>query len=243
MAVLGVLQRLLAGGGDPNYPNLVGNTALHSAAIFLNTETLCLLLAAGAEPNSINREGHSPLHFFVSQCGFIEAHTGAAIQRLLAAGADPNHRKKNGNYPLQEAALWGEVGVLGLLLDAGAEANTQGVYGYTALHLAVTRAGLEMVLLLLQNGARVDIKDDVGDTVIDVARASDNAPILALLQAAGRSTVKVRGGGRLALTLCRRHSKHMLLYFPDASSQTDPGARCPGRSQRLGAVLWRGYGA
>jgi ankyrin repeat protein len=64
-----------------------------------------------------------------------------------------------------------------------ARTNTlTGRQGQTPLFLAAEAGRTDVVQYLLDHGARVDVKDDMGRTPIDVARAK---PIVDLLRGAG----------------------------------------------------------
>ena len=59
-------------------------------------------------------------------------------------------------------------------LRYGVDINAQTVFGYTALHSAVSDKSDEIVLFLLDNGADASIKDDFGDTSFDKANTNNN---------------------------------------------------------------------
>lgn len=79
-----------------------------------------------------------------------------------------------GDTPLHVAAIWGDVGVGRLLLDAGADPNVQGEYGNTPLHEAVEQQQYEFVKLLLARGASKRVQNDDGLTPGDLANKSDD---------------------------------------------------------------------
>jgi uncharacterized protein len=56
-----------------------------------------------------------------------------------------------------------------LLLEAGAEINSQNYYGETALMWAAASGPPEIMELLLQQGARLDLRDNQGSNVHDWA--------------------------------------------------------------------------
>jgi hypothetical protein len=53
----------LKAGGDPNYQNCAGVTALQRTSILGYVEETKILLKAGANPNLCNKYGQTPLHF------------------------------------------------------------------------------------------------------------------------------------------------------------------------------------
>ena len=59
-------------------------------------------------------------------------------------------------------------------LRYGVDINAQTVFGYTALHSAVSDRSDDIVLFLLDNGADASIKDDFGDTSFDKVNIHNN---------------------------------------------------------------------
>ena len=108
----------------------------------------------------------------------------AAVKILLAAGADPKLTQPNGTNALIMAGGVGRgLGVFAkdvgtesdlrqtavLLLDRGVDVNATTTDGTTALHLAA-QAGMDsVVLLLVERGAKLDMKDKRGRLPVDVA--------------------------------------------------------------------------
>jgi uncharacterized protein len=105
----------------------------------------------------------------------------AAMKLLVAKGADPNISSEEGVTPLMAAAGlgWGanaSRNVPGAWLDAvryclelGADVNAKDIYNYTALHGAAYRGDNDMVKLLADKGARLDVRSKRGQTVTDMA--------------------------------------------------------------------------
>ena len=71
------------------------------------------------------------------------------------------------------------------LLDAGADINARdSSFGRAPLHSATIVENLPVVRLLLESGADTALRTDAGDQALDIARAADNAELIALLQPA-----------------------------------------------------------
>jgi uncharacterized protein len=179
---LQVARRLLAMGADPNVqlnmhrPGRGGNqgrftddllttgaTPLLRAALAHDREAVELLLANGAEVDIPNVMGVTPL--------------------MAAAGIGLGARDTRGSYgsDAQDRAL----AVLPLLLAAGADINRRVAdtssrtaiiarpssmtnrQGQTAIFGAINWGWTRVVKFLLDNGARIDVKDDAGRTVLD----------------------------------------------------------------------------
>jgi ankyrin repeat protein len=74
---------------------------------------------------------------------------------LLKAGASPATTPS----PLPGAAHKGDLVIVRRLLDAGADPNAFGPYGYAAIHAACIFGNLSIIRLLLARGARMDLRD------------------------------------------------------------------------------------
>ncbi len=102
-----------------------------------------------------------------------------AVRQELAAGVDvdvvnaPAENGDGGNTALWFAAQgsWPNgVDVARVLIEAGADVNKPCEHGRTALHMAAAWGHVDVVQLLLENGANPTIIDDHGMTPPDVAR-------------------------------------------------------------------------
>src|SRR5580698_5246757 len=105
---------------------------LMNAAIRGDLKTMESLLSAGVDPNLPLRDGQSPLSF-----AMLGGQT-QVIELLLAWHADPNvpmnRRYESSDTPLQFAAQSGNLRMATILIAGGAQINTKGPKGRTALH-------------------------------------------------------------------------------------------------------------
>lgn len=91
------------------------------------------------------------------------------LQAILDHGANPN--ASDGFTPLMMASAYGFTGSIRTLIAHGALVNKRGVYGYTALQMAIHGGHPELTVpLLLANGADPDTCDEDGDTAVADAR-------------------------------------------------------------------------
>ena len=153
---------------------------LRTAALRGDAEGVRRALAGGADVNAKAPDGHTPL-LDAAREGHAEV-----VAILLAAGADPrvvDHLMKA--TPAHKAGYMGHAAVMRLLVEhGGLELDAQGPYnGYTALHDAVWHGHTETVRVLLEAGARTDLRGLDGRTPLEMAREYGYAEIAALLAA------------------------------------------------------------
>jgi len=89
----------------PSHGNIVGQTALHIAALWGSVETMEVILNAGADPNIQNRMKMTPLHCAIRgtfQC-FRETHPHRlrCVRLLLETGADVELRDASGRNAME----------------------------------------------------------------------------------------------------------------------------------------------
>ncbi|KAM9391205.1 ankyrin repeat and sterile alpha motif domain-containing protein 1B-like, partial [Salvelinus alpinus] len=107
-----VVSILLQELTDPTMRNSRDETPLDLAALYGRLQVVCMLVTA--HPNLMSSHGtrlHTPLH--------LAARNGhhSAVHTLLEAGMDVNSQTENGSA-LHEAALYGKMDVVRLLLDS-----------------------------------------------------------------------------------------------------------------------------
>ncbi|XP_078526494.1 ankyrin repeat domain-containing protein 27 isoform X2 [Lissotriton helveticus] len=170
--------------GKLNDPSIVtpfsrddrGYTPLHIAAICGQAPFIDLLVSKRAAVNATDYHGSTPLHL-ACQKGFQNV-----TLLLLHYKASTDVQDNNGNTPLHLACTYGHEDCVKALvyydvhscrLDIGNEK------GDTPLHIAARWGYQGIIEVLLQNGARTDIKNRMKETPMQCAL---NPKILSLLE-------------------------------------------------------------
>ncbi len=105
-----------------------------------------------------------------------------AVRGLLARGADPDAAHGDGMTALHWAARHGDVGLVALLLGAGADAETRTrLGGHTPLHVASRSAQEGAATALLEGGADPNAVTTTGATALHFAAGSGAAGAVAAL--------------------------------------------------------------
>lgn len=131
-------------------------SSVHSPSI------LRLLIDAGLRIHDSIDNGHSnALHRFCSNPKLDPE----MIWILINAGASIDAQNDEDLTPLMIAILNGFVSAVMILIDAGASLDlVDRPIGYTALHYAVLFGGSEILNLLIDNGAALNVQDNEGKT-------------------------------------------------------------------------------
>ena len=136
------------------------------------------LLELGAEVNSCIGHKSSPL-LLASQYAYTDV-----MQLLLDHNADVYARDGDGDTALHCAALGGHPGNVHILLKLKLEVNSRNNKGSTPLHLASrcqAEGNTEVVRLLLDCGADVQLRNHRGQTASEVAHEYEQHEIVQLL--------------------------------------------------------------
>ena len=94
---------------------------------------------------------------------------------------DIESRSLFGDGPIHIAATRGDVNKIELWLKCGANINSKGEHGYTALHDAIEQGHKEAVIYLLKYGANPEILNDDGFSAAGLANLLGENEILRLL--------------------------------------------------------------
>ncbi|MGB8506879.1 MAG: ankyrin repeat domain-containing protein [Pyrinomonadaceae bacterium] len=141
-ALLGEKPWFRALFSDPTWVNPAGATAFWRAAQSSDIAAMRLLIAHGADPKIATKSGHTPL--------------------MAAAGVGwASNWSVNAPVPLNEAVEY--------CVELGNDVNAVDSRGYTPLHGSAYIGNNEMVLYLVEKGAKVDVKSKAGDSPADMA--------------------------------------------------------------------------
>jgi len=90
--------------------------------------------------------------------------------------SDVNACGIDGDNALHCIVRWGDLSAANTLIEAGIDVNKAGDLGYTPLHVACMQGNLEMVRLLVANGANLFAMSE-GDTPFSTARLAGHDPL------------------------------------------------------------------
>jgi uncharacterized protein len=167
MTDLDLIKTLLAHGADPNarltkkiplrgqpsfdgrWANMIGATPFWRAAQSDDVTLMRLLKEKGADP--------------------LLSTTGHTTALMVAAGVGWSDGQSHGSQSDAPEALK-------LCLEWGGDVNAANDVGYTALHGAAFRGANEVVKLLVEKGARMDVKNQEGRLPVNMAEGMHIGP-------------------------------------------------------------------
>ena len=107
------------------------------------------------------------------------------IQQLVADGADISEVDERGIWPLLAAVTYGDVEAVALLLKLHADPNQMDQYRYSALHEAASLGYPDVVKLLIDAKANINVRDINDMTPLGYAMTSPSEEVVILLQSVG----------------------------------------------------------
>jgi ankyrin repeat protein len=172
-------ERLLRHPEEINAVDAMGRTPLAWAAARGDSRVVIALLQHGADPNIIDVQLSGPVSNAAAR-----GHT-ICVRLLLEAGADPDDTLPPGvkkGSPLNVAARGAtDVVLLKSLLDFGANPDSCGVDGITALIHAARIDNSSFAVLLLESGADVNVVSTSGSTPLTTAVTHNSHNVLRLI--------------------------------------------------------------
>ncbi len=156
-----VVQGLLQRGFDPNTVNAEGVPALMLAVREPSLKVAELLAAHPDTKTEVRNAKDESVLMLAAFKGYLPL-----VQKLVDNDADVN---KTGWAPLHYAASGGHVPVIAHLLDHSAYIDAESPNGTTPLMMAAMYGSPEAVKHLIQAGADLTIKNQLGLTALDFA--------------------------------------------------------------------------
>ena len=146
--------------------------SFHEAAYTGNTDEVMRALKAGVQPDISDENGQNAL-----MLGAFNGHTG--IVRLLAeAGVSVNVKDNTNRTALIFASTGPFPETVQFLIDNKVEINVfDNIEHFTALMFAASEGQLEVVKILMANGADASLKDIDGDTAETFARQNQHLSV------------------------------------------------------------------
>jgi ankyrin repeat protein len=169
--------------GDINFQNKDGETSLHLAVEYADSDAVINLIKKGANVNIQNKARLTPLHLAVWNKDTEMVHF------LLAARPDLNIQDAEGSTCLHITTYLNDINTVRALISAGAKLNIQDMKGYTALHQAVLKGNTEIIDALIKAGADLNILDYKGESPLEKAAKANNVEALKLLLDAMHDTL------------------------------------------------------
>jgi ankyrin repeat protein len=194
-----VMQILITNGADINAMDNVdkGGTPLHYSVLDNDTviPTL-LLLQAGADVSAIRPyDGNRPLHDATAN------NNTTALVLLVQYGAQLEETNIEHMTALMVAVIYHEIAPMLVLLRMGADVNTLCEDESSLLHQAVYAHHDEMVRILIENGAPLDLIDRYGDTAEQVAEQMDYTDEAVIIREAINLQLQIRQARRDAFAM------------------------------------------
>ena len=206
-------------------------------------------MKSGCSPNSPDAEGRTPLHYAVSK-GHLEV-----AAKLIELGADVDRGDSLGKTPLHYAVERGDISLVNLLLERGATPEVQDSFGKTALHYAIeegnaalvkqfhflknipTREGVypihlaveagrkDIFKLLVELGADLKVKDNLGKTPLHYAVVGGNGEIVEELLNRGAPLSEADKFGKTPVhyAIANRNTEALRLFFSKVDREAFKG--------------------
>ena len=160
-----VAELLLNKGAELEQKNSRGETALAQSALSSRARMCKLLISRGADVNTTYWDGWTPI-VIAARYGNLEI-----VKMLIDAGADKDY---NGGKAIAKTLEFNQLAALKLLLDSGAKPNA-GLVNWSI------KKGKDYIKLMLDHGAKVNLKDGNGETPLVCAAGGKDKSIVKLL--------------------------------------------------------------
>lgn len=236
------LHVLAAHGAALDLPDDAGFTPLMCAYQARRYDTLRQLLRMGADIGCKNNAGQNLVHTAA------EANNGAALEILLAHGGlahlESRCEGQEARTPLHLAVASGAEETVQLLIDAGAQVNTQDEKNITPLQTAAkTKETSQSMILTLVTQGHADINrvhSEDGQTALHIAAAHGDVAAMRLLIDLGADAHQLDSAKRTPLNLAAWMGslEGVRLLMEDIPAEPDANAAAQSRVQALYDALF-----
>ena len=166
-----IFHRLLEEGISPDLQDQCGDTALHRVVYELHSDVSLLVEVL---KHGVNMEIKNNFYQETPLMTAFKVKRPEYVKELLKYGANPNHQisRLRGNTLLHEVCKSGDISMVKVLLNHGADVNGLGMDNRTPLHSTVLchlDNTYQIIEELLLNGADINLKDNNNETVIHYA--------------------------------------------------------------------------
>jgi ankyrin repeat protein len=175
-----------------------------------NVDALTQAVRAGISPDLVLDTVHEGQRVRVTALNFAIGSSPAVAQRLLTLGASVSKSSIDDNPPVVTAAAAREHGLLGVLLESGADPNApDSVFGLTSLMLVLakepdTDRALQSARMLAKHGARLDATSVTGHTALMLAAQAGRVFAVQWLLQNGADCSRTADRGETALSMAER---------------------------------------
>ena len=192
-------------------------TALHDAANVGDLEICLLLIAHHGDVDARDADGNTPLHLAAS------AGHCAVVKELLQRGAACNLCNNERQSPLHVAIMEEKAECIKALLHGGADPNlldTTG-WGEPPLHMACRRAKVGMARILIEHGAKVNMKSRACLLPLHEAVRKGNDDVVTMLLGYGAAPNETNCLGLTALHIaCAQGQRKVVSILLQSGAKT-----------------------
>lgn len=170
------LKTLLKNGEDAEQFNENGLTPLWMAVFKNDTTSVKILIENGADVNGLTKKGLTPI--IVGSM----ANATESVRILIKNGADVNWKSAvvGNQQPIRFASKKGTIELIKMLLDAGADMESNAKDGVTPLLAAVYANNYSLAKFYFEQGAKVNILARDGECIIHEAIKTKNPEMVKL---------------------------------------------------------------
>ena len=165
-----IAQLLVERGATVNTRDEDANTPLHLASYQLELNFVRMLVDNGADIHVEDNQGRTPLHRVSETKSFSGENCSGIAQLLIEHGADVNTRHENQATILHLASYQGQLQLVRILVDRGANINAKDNLDQTPLHRVLAAEDcpsedcFSVAQLLIEHGADVNAQNVCGET-------------------------------------------------------------------------------